>query len=153
MMARLKGHSGIVHCEDVQTVPHEDGLGWDIYIRMELLRLPLKKSLPKRKATNWLSISGTDLCKALEACEENNIIHRDIKPENIFVTKDGDYKLGDFGIAKISEGTATGQRRGHMTIWPLRYTTISITAIKEDIYSLGMVLYWMLNKRLHRFFR
>ena len=45
IMATLKGHANIVHCEDVQTVPHEDGLGWDIYIRMELLTSLKNRSL------------------------------------------------------------------------------------------------------------
>ena len=146
MMARLKGYSGIVHCEDVQTVPHEDGLGWDIYIRMELLT-PLKKSMPKRTDDETVINIGTDLCEALEVCEENNIIHRDIKPENIFVTRDGHYKLGDFGIAKISEGTATGTKTGTYDYMAPEVYNNQQYSNKEDIYSLGMVLYWMLNNR------
>ena len=43
---------------------------------------------------------GKDICSALMLCDSKNIVHRDIKPENIMVSEFGDYKLGDFGIAR-----------------------------------------------------
>ena len=51
---------------------------------------------------------GMDLSKALEYCRKLKIIHRDIKPENIFVSRFGDFKLGDFGIARELERTMSG---------------------------------------------
>ena len=53
----------------------------------------------------FLSISevcrmGIDLCTALDLCERNRIIHRDIKPANLFRDRYGNYKVGDFGIAR-----------------------------------------------------
>lgn len=40
-----------------------------------------------------------DICCALEYCEKLGVVHRDVKKENIFVSSEGIYKLGDFGIA------------------------------------------------------
>ena len=46
---------------------------------------------------------GIDICKALEDCQKYNIIHRDIKVQNIFISENGHFKLGDFGIARVVE--------------------------------------------------
>ena len=51
----------------------------------------------KQLTENEVIQLGLDLSKALEYCRKLNIIHRDIKPENIFVSRFGDFKLGDFG--------------------------------------------------------
>ncbi len=69
---------------------------------------------------------GIDICRALEYCQKMNVIHRDIKPENIFISANGDYKLGDFGIARTVEKTTSGLSRkaALMFIWLLRYTKV-----------------------------
>ena len=46
-MQKLGENPNVVHCQDLRTIQHEDGIGWDIYIRMELLK-PLKKWLDDR---------------------------------------------------------------------------------------------------------
>ena len=50
---------------------------------------------------------GIDVLSALEFCHRSNILHRDIKPDNIFVSNFGEYKLGDFGIAREGGGRIT----------------------------------------------
>lgn len=55
----------------------------------------------KRFAEAEIIKIGRDICAALVLCHGKDILHRDIKPENIFYNKDGNYKLGDFGISKI----------------------------------------------------
>ena len=81
-------------------------------------------------------------------CGEQNILHRDIKIQNIFVSEDGKYKLGDFGIARAKERTSTGTAR----VGTYDYMAPEVYFGKRydktaDIYSLGMVLYWLLNNR------
>ena len=103
LMSKIKGNSNIVSYEDHAVVEKPDGLGWTIYIRMELLT-PLYEYAKNVKMTVRDVVQmGIDLCKALEICQKYHIIHRDIKPENIFVSDVGTYKLGDFGIARILE--------------------------------------------------
>lgn len=90
LMAKLKGNSNIVSYEDHKVIEHDDGIGWDILIRMELLT-PLVDYI----RSNTIRIKdliklGMDMCSALELCQKFNIIHRDIKPENIFVSPNGD---------------------------------------------------------------
>lgn len=100
LMSKFKGSSNIVSYEDHCIIPINDYPGWNILIRMELLT-----PLPERCMNSMLTETdvctlGVDICHALELCESEKIIHRDIKPQNIFINKFGDYKLGDFGIAK-----------------------------------------------------
>lgn len=144
MMANLKGHSNIVYCDDLRALPHEDGFGWDIYIKMELLT-PLKKYLNGEVRERQVIKLGMDLCRALVLCQENNIVHRDIKPDNIFVSRDNSFKLGDFGIARTMEGTLQGTRTGTYDYMAPEVYSNRPYHIQADIYSLGIVMYWMLN--------
>ena len=119
---------------------------WDIYIRMELLK-PLKHVLSADYQEMAVLKLGLSLCNALLACQEHHIVHRDIKPENILVSDRGEFKLGDFGIAKVSEKTATGTMTGTMGYMAPEVANRWHYGAQADIYSLGMVLYWMMNRR------
>ena len=146
MMRKLNGSSYVVSCDDVRYVQHDDGIGWDIFIKMELLT-PLPKSLGDSVTEGTVVRIGADLCKALSLCRRYNIIHRDIKPANIFVSNNGDYKLGDFGVAKTMERTSGGTKIGtYDYMAPEVYRGLPYGST-VDIYSLGLVLYWLLNER------
>ena len=94
--------------EDYKVVEKKDEIGWDIYIRMELLTPFNSYVCDKTLSEQEVIKLGIDLCTALELCARRNIIHRDIKPENIFVNPFGDFKLGDFGIARKLENVTGG---------------------------------------------
>ena len=146
MMARLKGCANVVYCDDVYQQRHDDGVGWDIFIRMELLT-PLPKALAAEYDEAAAIRLGADLANALRVCQGQKIIHRDIKPQNIFVSADGTCKLGDFGIAKVTERTMSGTKIGtYKYMAPEVYHDAPYGAA-ADIYSLGMVLYWLMNER------
>ena len=146
LMSKLKNCPGIVSYEDYAIYEHKDKMGWDILIRMELLT-PLSQYLQSCEITEReaCKIAG-DICDALVVCKENKVIHRDIKIENIFRTDDGNYKLGDFGVARITDKT-TGvlSKKGTYTYMaPEVYKGLPYNS-SVDIYSLGMVLYKLLN--------
>ena len=118
-------------------VEHTEGIGWDILIRMELLT-PLIDHIHKEKLSRKDVIKlGIDLCKALELCQKYNIVHRDIKPENIFISDNGDYKLGDFGIARTLEKTtgALSKKGTYVYMAPEIYRDEEYGS-NVDIYSL-----------------
>lgn len=146
LMHKMKGCVNVVSCDDVRYVQHADGIGWDIFIKMELLT-PLTKTLPQEYVEEIAIRVARDICKALILCQKNGIVHRDIKPQNIFVSDNGDYKLGDFGVAKIVEETAGGT-----VIGSYKYMAPEVYNNKPynntvDIYSLGLLLYWLMNER------
>lgn len=146
LMAEMKGHPNIVYCDDVRYIRHTDGFGWDIYIKMELLT-PLLKALPKTQDEAQVIKLGRDICSALVLCKDKGIVHRDIKPQNIFVSKSGEYKLGDFGIAKTIERTTGGTKLGTPSYMAPEVNNNQPYGTSADIYSLGMVMYWLLNER------
>ena len=146
MMAKLKGNANVVYCDDTYYEKNSDGIGWTLYIRMELLT-PLNQYLPESIPEELVYKLGMDLCNALIACKKHNIIHRDIKPGNIMVAKDGNFKLGDFGVAKTTERTAGGTKTGTYSYMAPEVYNNKPYGLNADIYSLGMVMYWMLNHR------
>jgi serine/threonine protein kinase/tetratricopeptide (TPR) repeat protein len=97
------------------------------------------------------------VCAAVEVAHRQSVVHRDLKPNNILVTRDGEPKLLDFGIAKLVgtdanplEITALGlERLTPISASPVRGE--SVTKV-SDIYSLGALLYEMLTgSSPHRF--
>ncbi|MDC7240106.1 MAG: serine/threonine-protein kinase [Spirochaetales bacterium] len=89
-------------------------------------------------------------CKALDYAHKNQVVHRDIKPANILVSKTGEIKLVDFGIAQsddeedalTKEGMALGTP-SYMA--PEQYDDSRNVTFKADIYSLGVMLYEMVT--------
>ena len=145
LMSKMKGHRNIVRCDDCDTVLHQDEMGWDVFIRMELLK-PLSQELQEKSFTERDIITlGKDICRALIQCKQYGIVHRDIKPENIFVNKYGDYKLGDFGISRTMEHNMTATRAGSYKYMAPEVFKGMEYGSSVDIYSLGLVLYWLLN--------
>lgn len=91
---------------------------------------------------------GKDICKGLAICHKEGIIHRDIKPANIFVTSRGEYKLGDFGIARmVDAGQRASTKMGTRAYAaPEQFVSFEENYDKRvDIYSLGLTLYELSN--------
>ena len=150
LMKDLQGQTNIVSCDDFAVVPRKDGIGGQIFIRMELLTPLQKATMPTKQS--MLSESevirlGKDICKALMLCEARHIIHRDIKPENILISKFGDYKLGDFGVARVQDHTTNATKMGTHGYAAPEVEHGQKYGKEADIYSLGITLYWLLNNR------
>ena len=147
LMESLKGHKNIVSCEDVAALPVEGSIGWKVYIRMELLTPFLKYKSASKFDQNEIIKLGKDICQALILCEKNNIVHRDIKPSNIFIDDQGNYKLGDFGVARTLDHSTNATRVGTERFMAPEVINRKPYDESVDIYSLGLVMYWLLNGR------
>ena len=146
LMTQLKGNYNVVAYEDFAVVDKTDSIGFYIFIRMELLTaLPCYLRKNRFRVYDVIQL-GIDICKALEVCREFNIVHRDIKPDNIFVAANGNFKLGDFGVARTIEKTMAGlSRKGTYSYMAPEIYNGREYGFEADLYSLGIVLYKLLN--------
>jgi eukaryotic-like serine/threonine-protein kinase len=93
------------------------------------------------------------VCSAVQYAHQNLVIHRDLKPSNILVTKAGEPKLLDFGIAKVLQ--ADGEAETELTATAVRVMTPEYASPEQirgqrittssDVYSLGVLLYELLT--------
>ena len=91
-------HPNILAIHDVGV---QDGLAYAVteFLDGETLRERLTGgALPVRKAIEY----GVQLARGLAAAHAKGLVHRDLKPENLFLLRDGQLKILDFGLAKVS---------------------------------------------------
>ena len=152
LMSIFRGNSNVVSLEDHEVVPKEgdsgwDSIGWDILIRMELLTTLSARTTTAPLTTEEVMQLGIDIAHALELCAVKNVIHRDIKPDNIFVSDYGDFKLGDFGVARhIERMNLEMSKKGTPTYMAPEVFNNESYGPSVDLYSLGIVMYRYLNK-------
>jgi serine/threonine protein kinase len=125
----------------------EDGLA---YLAMEFLDgEDLKTKISDRQ---WMPLElklriMKEVAEGLSHAHKMGVIHRDVKPGNIFITRSGEVKILDFGLARLttSELTRTGVSMGtpaYMSPEQLRYDRVDH---KSDIFSAGVVFYELLT--------
>ena len=148
IMEKLKGAPNIVAIEDYEVVRHPDSCA--VLIRIELLR-NIGVFIAARQQITMADVIriGADICNALEYCEGQSIIHRDVKESNIFYSDMGMFKLGDFGISRqLSDyllNSATMTSAGTISKMAPEVYNRERYDNRVDIYSLGIVLYSLLN--------
>ena len=151
-MKSLQGNTNIVACHDIQQIPKANGIGYDVFIWMELLDSLSKRTIDGKMNREEVVRMGLDICQALSLLCSKGIVHRDIKPQNIFVNERGDYKLGDFGSARGIKGTSTIlTMKGTFSYMAPEIMQGRPANFTSDIYSLGLVMYRLLNRNRHPF--
>ena len=153
LMCELGGNSHIVNYADHMICERKDQIGWDILIRMEYLTPLDKKMQSGLLSENEVIRLGIHICNALSVCAKHKIIHRDVKPANIFLSDDGNYKLGDFGVARTIERTIDHMSRKGTPLYMSPEVYFNQEAnFTSDLYALGLVLYQLLNTNRMPFF-
>eukprot|EP00232_Nephroselmis_pyriformis_P009872 CAMPEP_0182894214 /NCGR_PEP_ID=MMETSP0034_2-20130328/24945_1 /TAXON_ID=156128 /ORGANISM="Nephroselmis pyriformis, Strain CCMP717" /LENGTH=297 /DNA_ID=CAMNT_0025027993 /DNA_START=269 /DNA_END=1159 /DNA_ORIENTATION=- len=109
----------------------------DLYQRLK----KCKKYLPEEQIIEWFVQIGL----AIQYIHERKVLHRDLKTQNVFLTKEGNIKLGDFGIARVLNSP---EQMAKTVIGTPYYMSPEIMEskpydYKTDVWSLGCVLYEM----------
>ncbi|MBN2323685.1 MAG: serine/threonine protein kinase [Spirochaetes bacterium] len=93
----------------------------------------------------------SEICRGLKYAHDKDVIHRDIKPANVLISKQGEVKLTDFGIATSKEAEEEGLTKIGMTLGtpaymsPEQIADTSKVDMRADIYSMGVMFYEMLT--------
>jgi|GEM_PF-1965715 len=139
-------HQGVVSIYDLLTWRNATYMALELVDGFDVHQLLKAGALPVDVAT----IIGLRLAEALEYAHLHRIIHRDIKPANVMVSKTGDVKLMDFGVAKnesLDELTRTGMMVGTPRFLAPEVVKGGAADERADIYAIGCVLYQMLSGR------
>jgi serine/threonine-protein kinase len=140
-------HPGIVPVFDVG---EHEGVPYLVmeFVRGETLDYTMKKGV--RFSLERVCEIGEQIAQALGYAHRSGVIHRDIKPANILLTSVAVYgaerpKITDFGVAKLASGgiTTTGQMLGTPAFMPPEQFTGAPIDGRADLFSLGVILYWM----------
>jgi eukaryotic-like serine/threonine-protein kinase len=151
-LGRLQ-HPGIAQIYDAGTA--ETPYGRQPYIAMELVRGQTllawcgEHHLTFRERLELMA----KVCDAVQHAHQRGLIHRDLKPANILVSEDGQPKILDFGIARLTDSdaqatrqTSMGQIIGTLAYMSPEQVTGEVDEIdtRSDVYTLGVILYELL---------
>jgi len=149
-MGRLGVHPNIVAVLDLG----QEGDG-SPYMVTELMGGGDIEGVLEEAEENRLSLErtieiGKAVCEGLEFAHARGIVHRDLKPGNVWLTEDGTAKIGDFGLAVMTDRsrlTREGMMVGTVSYMPPEQATGGEITPKADLYSLGAMLYEMVTGR------
>lgn len=148
----MKDCDHVVDIEDFALEKRNDGVEWNVYIRLELLRSLIDYLEERQRLTeNEIIKLGLNLSDVLLHCERNNLVHRDFKIENLYITPGG-YKLGDFGIAINMKDAEKASKKGNKNYMAPEVFRERKYGKTTDIYSAGIILYMLANGNKMPFF-
>ncbi|MBL8175264.1 MAG: serine/threonine protein kinase [Bryobacterales bacterium] len=131
--------------------------GWPYFVMEFVEGLPIDKYCEEQKLNTSARLRlFQTVCAAAHYAHRHGVVHRDLKPGNILVTRDGEVKLLDFGIAKLLQApegarTVLATQTGMLMMTPEYAGPEQLlgqeTAPATDVYSLGVILYELLTGR------
>lgn len=138
-------HENLIHLYDYRLIGKTRYIILEYCDGIELRELlKLSVSLPPRVA----SAIGIQILSALEYVHRYGIVHRDVKPANLFVTKNGNVKLMDFGISlcpELEPMTLPGQILGTPAYMSPEQSLGQEIGSQSDLFSFGVVLFEMVE--------
>ena len=145
-LSAFSGHCCMAPWSGYQVEPRED-VGYDVYLLM-----PYQSTLNDCLHSNGMSQLqalnlGIDLCNALEILRDAGYVYLNLKPENILVDSNGHHMIGDLGLMPIEELSYCAVPEGYLNDFtaPELMQLFAVPDLTSDIYSLGLILYYIFN--------
>lgn len=146
-LQELSRLEGFIPANGYQIVPMEQETGFEIYI-LTPYRRSLEKHIEKTAMTRLGALNlALDVCAALTAARRNGYLYINLKPSNLFMTANGEFKIGDLGLMKLNSLHYATIADHYIS----RYTPPEITDAFSrlnttmDVYAIGMILYGIYN--------
>ncbi len=145
-MKALSASNNIIKILDYRLVNSDIGVGWDIFILLEMA-IPLKVYVLNRNLTEAdVAKFGVDICNALEIYEKNNTTYPYISLESVYISSSGEYKIGDFSVPadtrKINNIYTDSKALDYIAPEVIRGESNNCAS---SIYSLGLLMYEFMN--------
>ena len=152
IMKKLKSENSLLLIDEIETKE-------SYYLILELCYISLEEYLKERKeplSINEIREVLLELNKSLKEMKEKNIIHRDLKPSNILLSLNKSqinkisFKISDFGLSKLLNESKTNNMSINGTPITMAPEVLKgqndLICSKSDIWSLGIIIYYMLFK-------
>ena len=150
-------HPGIAQIYEAGTA--DTGFGFQPFFAMELIHgKPLGEYADAQHLnTRQRLVLMIQVCEAVEHAHQRGIIHRDLKPGNILVDENGQPKILDFGLARVTDSDAQATRQTDMgqLLGTLAYMSPEQVLAdplaldtRSDVYALGVILYELLAGKM-----
>ncbi len=140
-------HANVCTIYDVEELPDGRAFLAMAFVDGETLTARLERgAIPAAEAARL----AWQIARGLERAHQSGIVHRDVKPGNIMITREGEAKILDFGIAKAAGGpdlTRTGTTVGTVAYMSPEHIRGGPGDEQSDVWALGVVLYEMLTGR------
>jgi tetratricopeptide (TPR) repeat protein len=150
-------HPGIAQIYEAGTA--DTGVGSQPYFAMELIegKTLCRYAEAQRLNTRQRLSLMIQICDAVEHAHQRGVIHRDLKPTNILVDENGQPKILDFGLARVTDSDLEASRQTDIgqLVGTLAYMSPEqvladplVLDTRSDVYALGVVLYELLSGRM-----
>ena len=147
VLDKLSAQRGFFNFSGFRIAEMTGGVGYSVTLiaphRRSLEELLRSEPMTRRGAVNM----AIDLCAALATCREAGCLYVDLKPSNVFLSPEGDFRIGDLGFEKLTGlkyASLPDRCRSAWTAPEIRdaYSSLNTTI---DIYALGLILYQAYN--------
>ena len=147
ILKKLSRFEGFLPYESCQIVQNEATPGYLVYLLSPYKR-SLARHLGKHVMTHLNAINlGLDLCAAMAICRRAGYLYLDLKPENIFITDDGEYRVGDLGFVKLEDLRYASLPDKYISAYTAPEVQDAFASVSKtiDIYAIGLILYQVYN--------
>lgn len=146
-LSKLSRSGGFLPYRSSQTVPMDDGIGYDVYLLAPYHR-SLRQLMLDGKMTHLAAVNlGLDMCAALTVCRRAGYLYTDLKPENIFLSDTHGYCIGDLGLMSLSSLKYASLPEKYRSSYTPPEIADAYASLNDtmDVYALGLVLYQVYN--------